>query len=110
MTDTNKNARQTISAAITVFEKAEDTATGAQQLVLLDIIEILRNERIQIDVAGLAESNDVYAGLTDEIKLAKQKLDALTEDIKQLIKTAEQVAQVVGALTRLVQLAASIAV
>lgn len=110
MTETYSEARQIISQAITAFEKAEDTASGSQQMVLLDIIDILRRERIKIDTADLAKSNNTYAALTEEIKQAKGKLDALTEEIKQLIKTAEQVAQVVGALAKLVEFAAKIAV
>ena len=110
MTETYLEARQIISQAITALEKAEDTASGSQQVVLLDIIEILRMERIKIDTAGLAKSNDTYAALTEEIKQAKEKLDALTEEIKQLIKKAEQAAQVAGALAKLVEFAAKIVV
>ncbi len=110
MTETYLEARQIIGQAITALEKAEDTASGSQQKVLLDIIKILRMERIKIDTAGLAKSNDAYAALTEEIKQAKEKLDALTEEIKQLIETAEQAAQVAGALAKLVEIAAKIVV
>jgi hypothetical protein len=109
MTDTYTDARQIISRAITAMEKAEDEASGSQQMVLLDIIEILRTERIKIDIAGLAASSKDYKALTDDIKQATKKLDALTEEIKQLIKRAEQAAQVAGALAKLVDFAARIA-
>lgn len=109
MTETNIEARQIISRAIAALEKAEESASGSQQMVLLDILEILRSERIKIDVKGLAESNRTYAALTEEIKQANGKLDALTDEIKQLIENAEQAAQVAGALAKLVQFAARIA-
>lgn len=110
MTETYRKARQTISQAITALEMAEDTASGNQQLALLDIIEVLRVERIKIDTAGLADSNDAYRALTEDIMQAKGKLDALTEEVKQLVKKAEQAAQVAGALAKLVNLAAKVLV
>ncbi len=108
MTPTYSEARQIISQAITALEKAEDSAPGSQQLVLLDIIEVLRKERIEMDAKKLAESNAPYTALTEDIKAAKGKLDDLSEEIKALIKAAEQAAQVAGALAKLVQLAAKI--
>ena len=108
MATTFSDARKIISQAITALEKAEDFATGQQQLVLLDILEMLRKERMQIDVDNLAESNANYDALTNDIKQAKGKLDALTDEIKALIQSAEQTAQVAGALAKLVQLAAGI--
>jgi hypothetical protein len=108
MATTFSDAREIISQAITALEKAEDFATGQQQLVLLDILEILRKERMQIDVDHLAKSNENYRALTNDIRQAKGKLDALTDEIKALIRAAEQAAQVAGALAKLVQLAASI--
>ena len=110
MATTFSNARQIISEAITAMEKAEDFATGQQQLILLDIIQALRMERRKIDIDGLASSNEPYTALTDDIKAAKRELDNLTEEIKSLVAAAEQAAQVAGALARLVQLAASIVV
>jgi hypothetical protein len=109
MTATFSEARQTISQAITAMEKAEDFATGSQQLKLLDIIEDLRKERMRIDADNLMKSNKTYTALTGNMKEAKGKLDKLTSDIKALIRAAEQAAQVAGALTRIIQLAASIA-
>ena len=109
MTESYIEARQVISQAITALEKAEETASGSQQLVLLDILEVLRKERIQIDTAGLADSSGTYAALTGEIKQAKEQLDALTDEIKQLIERAEQAAQVAGAFAKLAQFAAKAA-
>jgi len=108
MTYAYKDARQIISEAITALEKAEDTASGSQQLVLLDIIEILRRERIAIDTRNLRDSNLTYVALTTDIKAAKTQLDELTDEIKDVIKRAEQAAQVAGALARLIDFAADV--
>ena len=110
MTETFLDVRKIISQAITALEKAEDSASGSQQVVLLDIIEILRMERIKIDVLGVATSGDTYEPLTQEIKLANGKLNALTDEIEQLIKNAEQAAQVAGAFAKLIDFAAKIVV
>jgi len=110
MTDSFHDVRQIISQAITLLEKAEDEASGSQQLILLDIIEILRKERIRIDVEGLAESSKAYDALTDEIKQAQGKLDDLTKEVKELIEHAEKAAQVAGAFAKLLDLAAKVAV
>ncbi len=109
MTDSYRSARSIISHAITVLEMAEDKASGSQQMILLDIIEILRDERIKIDAQHLAESSEAYTALTQEIKQAKGKLDDLTEEVKDLIKHAETAAQVAGAFAKLVDLAAKVA-
>ncbi|MEH6629820.1 MAG: hypothetical protein V7776_03285 [Halopseudomonas aestusnigri] len=110
MDETYSQARKIISEAITVFEIAEDTAEGYQQLVLLDIIEIFREERKKIDVANLSQSNSVYAALTEGIKSAKVELDKLTAEIKEIIKVAEQAAQVLGALVKVIAFAAKVAI
>ena len=109
MTDSYRSARSTISQAITALEKAEDEASGSQQMLLLDIIEILRDERIKIDTERLAESSETYTALTQEIKQAKQKLDDLTDEVKELIERAEKAAQVAGAFAKLVDFAAKVA-
>lgn len=109
MTTTFRDARKIISEAITALEKAEDNASGSQQIVLLDLLEILRGERMKIDVQNLAGSDDTYVALTKDIKDAGRKLDELGDEIKAIIEEAEQVAQVVGALARLVRFAAGIA-
>ena len=108
MTETYLDARQIISQAIEAMEEAQKSASGNDQIVLLDMLEILLMERIEIDTAGLAASNATYAALTDGIKQATKKLDALTDEIKELIKTAEQAAKVAGALAKLVDFAAKI--
>ena len=110
MTETYAEVRKTISEAITVLEMAEDKASGSQQLLLLDIIEGLHKERIKIDLDRLAQSNDTYVALTQDIKGTQAKLDELTEEVKELIENAEKVAKVAGVLAKLVKLAARVAV
>ncbi len=109
MTESYRSARKTISKAITLLEKAEDNASGTQQMVLLDLIEILRKERIKIDAKGLADSGEAYVAATRGIKQAAKKLEALTKEIEQLIKRAEKAAKVTGTLAKLVGLAAKVA-
>lgn len=101
---TFQGARQAISNFITVCEKAEDSATGANQIALLQLIDDLRAERMKIDAQGLKDSAAAYTGLTQEIRAAKQKLDELSEEIKRIIAAAEIATQLVGTLARIVSI------
>ncbi|WP_299617212.1 hypothetical protein [Pelagibius sp.] len=105
MTTTYSEASQAIDDAIAAIQKAQESASGSQQLILLDIVEILLCERIALNVRNLAQSNSTYVALTDGILTANEKLEGLTDDIKELVRAAEHAAQVAGAFARVGQLA-----
>ncbi|GLR79043.1 hypothetical protein HUE56_04420 (plasmid) [Azospirillum oryzae] len=105
---TYREAREAISNFITVCEKAEDSAKGAEQTALLQLIDDLRAERMRIDAAELKNSGKAYPGLTEEIRSAKKKLADLSDGVKRIINAAEVATQLIGTLTRIVTVLAGI--
>ena len=110
-TYTYKEAHRIISNAIKALKEAENSARSPEeQLAILDLLTPLRNELRRITNAKLEQSGDVYKAAIEDIRVAKEQLDGLSEEIKELIKAAEVAAKVAGALAKLVELAASVVV
>lgn len=105
---TYAEARAIISNAITILEKAEDSASDEEIILLLDLADLLRQERRRLDIVRLADDAGVYVDAKGALASAADKLKRLSAETRRKIKAAEHTAQAVGALAKLVELTADL--
>ena len=107
---TNRDAYSILRDSERVLEEAFNAAENIDEQAQIDpLLEEIREEKKAIIKRRLKNNTQNYAALTTNFHMLEQKLNNLEEDVKEIIETAEIAAALVGALSRLIALAAQVA-
>ncbi|MDM9628899.1 hypothetical protein QTL95_23660 [Rhizobium sp. S152] len=93
-----------VNGMLTMTEASGNAVDGAAAARCIDEANMFKDELDALTAAQLKTSSKQYQALTAAMKQSKQRLDELSQEIADLVKTAETVAKVVAALAKIITL------
>lgn len=93
-----------LNGMLTMTEASGDAVDGDAAARCIDEANVFKAELDALTAAKLKTSSKHYMALTDAMAQSRQRLEALSEEIAELVKAVEMAAKVVAVLARIIPL------